>query len=147
MQTCALCHLQNINGHVNMSLVMISQDLCCMLCGHANGASMMNLCNKCSKGGAPRVFNTSFQKVPNGDWICPKHLQWKNLKLNYLCVIQMIDNIHGMSRNGPWSEMMNCNITINDGATSALAHLVHNILVNWKTSLKINMIMASQIEY
>ncbi len=40
--------------------------------------------------------------------------------------------------------MTNCNMTINNGATSALAHLVHNILVNWKTSLKINMIMASQ---
>jgi hypothetical protein len=51
LQICALCHLQNINGHVNMSLVMIPRNLCCMLCGHANGASMMNSCNKCSEGG------------------------------------------------------------------------------------------------
>lgn len=90
--------------------------------------------------GGHGVFNTSFQKVPNGDWICPKHLHWKNLKLTYLCVIQMIDHIHGMPRNGPWSEMMTCNMTINDGPTSVLAHLVHNILVNWKTSLKISIL-------
>jgi hypothetical protein len=56
LQTCALCHLQNINGHVNMSFVMIPWDLCCMLCGHANGASMMNLCNKCLRGWACGVF-------------------------------------------------------------------------------------------
>ncbi len=147
VQTCALCHLENINGHVNMSLMMIPWDLRCMLCGHANGASMMNLCNKCSKGWAHGVFNTSFQKAPNGYWICSKHLHWKNLKLTYLCVIQMIDHIHGMPRNGPWLEMMKCNMTINDGPTSALAHLVHNILVNWKTSLKISKFMASQFEY
>ncbi len=44
----AQCHLPNVDGQIDPSLVMVLAGLQCMLCGQALGVATMLICDKCS---------------------------------------------------------------------------------------------------
>ena len=50
VRNCAPCYLPNIDGTVDPSLAHVRAGLKCMLCGSAQGAATMLLCDKCSRG-------------------------------------------------------------------------------------------------
>ena len=49
-RNCASCHLPNIDGTVDPNLSVIPTNLKCMLCGRAQGAATMILCDVFSTG-------------------------------------------------------------------------------------------------
>jgi hypothetical protein len=50
VSNCAPCHLPNVDGTIDSSLVVIRVRLRCMLCGSKGGAAHMLVCDRCSKG-------------------------------------------------------------------------------------------------
>ncbi len=50
VHNCPPCHLPNVDGIVDPSLVVIWAGLKCMLCGSRGGATHMLVCDRCSRG-------------------------------------------------------------------------------------------------
>ncbi len=71
VHNCAPCHLPNVNGIVDPSLVVIWTDLRCMLCGSRGGAAHMLVCDKCSRGWHMVCMTPPMDVVPTGRWVCP----------------------------------------------------------------------------
>jgi hypothetical protein len=47
VHNCAPCHLPNVDGQMDPSLIMVLVSLQCMLCGQALGAVITLICDKC----------------------------------------------------------------------------------------------------
>ncbi len=69
---CAPCHLPNVDGIVDPSLVVIRADLRCMLCGSRGGAAHMLVCDKCPRGWHMACMIPPMDVVPIGRWVCPR---------------------------------------------------------------------------
>jgi hypothetical protein len=69
---CAPCHLPNVDGIVDPSLVVVRADLRCMLCGSKGGAAHMLVCDRCSKGWYMACMTPPMDVVPVGRWVCPR---------------------------------------------------------------------------
>jgi hypothetical protein len=50
VHNCAPCHLPNVDGQMDPSLVVVLVNLRCLLCGQALGAATMLIFDKCSQG-------------------------------------------------------------------------------------------------
>jgi len=50
VRNCVPCHLPNVNGQIDPSLVIIPIGLWCMLCGQSTRVAIMLVCDQCSRG-------------------------------------------------------------------------------------------------
>ena len=71
-RNCSPCHLPNIDGIVDPNLSMIPPSLKCMLCGRAQEAATMTLCNVFSTGWHMRCLTPPLDQIPSRQWICPR---------------------------------------------------------------------------
>jgi hypothetical protein len=71
-RNCAPCHLPHVDGTVDPSLSLIPAGLKCMLCGKAQGAATMILCDICSTGWHVNCLTPPLDQVPTGKWVCPR---------------------------------------------------------------------------
>jgi len=46
----APCHLSNVDGQIDPSLIVILVGLWCTLCGQSIGVATMLVCDRCSRG-------------------------------------------------------------------------------------------------
>jgi hypothetical protein len=72
VHNCAPCHLPNVDGTVDPSLVVIRASLRCMLCGSRTTAAHMLVCDRCSKGWHMACMTPPMDVVPVGQWVCPR---------------------------------------------------------------------------
>ena len=71
-RNCAPCHLPNIDGRVDPNLSSIPASLKCMLCGRAQGAATMILCDDCSTGWHMQCLTPPLVQIPINKWRCPR---------------------------------------------------------------------------
>jgi len=67
---CAPCHLPNVDGQMDSSLVVFLASLRCMLCGQASRVAIMLICDKCFQGGHMVCLVPPMEEVPFGKWFC-----------------------------------------------------------------------------
>ncbi len=72
VHNCAPCHLLHVDGHIDLSLVVIIVGLCYMLCRQATRATTMLICNKCSKGRHIGCLTPPLLEVLVDKWFCPR---------------------------------------------------------------------------
>jgi hypothetical protein len=72
VHNCAPCHLPNVDGRVDPSLVVIRTDLRCMLCGSRGGVAHMLVCDRCFRGWHMACMTPPMDVVPDGLWVCPR---------------------------------------------------------------------------
>jgi hypothetical protein len=72
VRNCGPCHLPNVDGTVDPSLVMIRADLTCMLCGYRGGATHMLVCDRCYRGWHMACMTPPMDVVPARRWVCPR---------------------------------------------------------------------------
>jgi hypothetical protein len=71
VHNCAPCHLPNVDGTIDPSLVIIRVGLKCMkLCGSTSGATHMLVCDRCSRGWHMVCMNPPMDVVLAGQWVC-----------------------------------------------------------------------------
>lgn len=71
-RNCAPCHLPNIDGNLDPNLSVTSINLKCMLCGRAQGAATMILCDVCSTGWHMQCLTPPLDRIPTDRWLCPR---------------------------------------------------------------------------
>ena len=71
-RNCAPCHLPNIDGTMDPNLSAVSAGLRCMLCGRAQRAATMILCDICSTGWHMQCLTPLVAQIPIGRWTCPR---------------------------------------------------------------------------
>ncbi len=72
VRNCAPCHLPNVDGTVDPSLVVVRAGLRCMLCGSKGGITHMLVCDRCSRGWHMVCMTPPMDVVPIGRWVCPR---------------------------------------------------------------------------
>jgi len=70
VHNCAPCHLPNVDGIVELSLVVVRADLKCMLRGSRGGTTHMLVCDRCFKGWHMACMTPPMDVVPAGRWVC-----------------------------------------------------------------------------
>ena len=70
------CHLPNIDGNVDPNLSVIPASLNCMLCGRAQEAATMILCDICSTGWHMRCLTPPLDQIPTRRWVFPR-CRWR----------------------------------------------------------------------
>ncbi len=60
------CHLLNVDGQINPSLVVVLVGLECMLCGQASRTAIILICDKCFQGWDMGCFMPPMEEVPIG---------------------------------------------------------------------------------
>jgi hypothetical protein len=70
VRNCAPCHLPNVDGTIDPSLVMIQACLRCMLCGSKGGVAHMLVCDKCFRGWHMVCMTPPMDVVPARWWVC-----------------------------------------------------------------------------
>ncbi len=68
MRNCAPCHLPNVNGQMDSSLIVVLNGLRCMLCGQVSKATTMLICDKFSQGWHMGCLMPPMEEMPNGKW-------------------------------------------------------------------------------
>ncbi len=66
VRNCAPCHLPNVDGIVDPSLVVIQANLRCTLCESKSGAAHMLVCDKCSRGWHMVCMTPPMDVIPAG---------------------------------------------------------------------------------
>jgi hypothetical protein len=69
---CAPCHLPNVDGIVDPSLVVVHAGLRCMLCGSRSGVAHMLVCDRCFRGWHMVCMTPPMDIVPARWWVCPR---------------------------------------------------------------------------
>jgi hypothetical protein len=75
VRNCAPCHLPNVDGTIDASLVVIRAGLRCMLCGFKGGVAHMLVCDRCYRGWHIVCMTPPMDVVPTGWWVCPRTLE------------------------------------------------------------------------
>jgi hypothetical protein len=70
VRNCAPCHLPNVDGQMDPSLVVVPAGLRCMLCGQASRAAIMLICDKCFQGWHMGCLVPPMEEMPFGKWFC-----------------------------------------------------------------------------
>ncbi len=73
VRNCAPCHLPNVDGIIDPSLVVVQVGLKCMLCGFRGGSTHMLVCDRCSRGWHMACMTPPMDVVPVGWWVCPRY--------------------------------------------------------------------------
>ena len=71
-RNCAPCHLPHIDGRIDTTIGSIPAGLRCMLCGRAQGATTMILCDQCSTGWHTQCLSPPLPHIPEDTWRCPR---------------------------------------------------------------------------
>jgi hypothetical protein len=70
---CAPCHLPNVDGIVDPSLVVVRASLKCMLCGFRGGSAHILVCDRCYRGWHMACMTPPMDVVPARWWVCPRY--------------------------------------------------------------------------
>eukprot|EP00854_Cymbomonas_tetramitiformis_P034343 gene34343-biopygen26329 len=73
VQSIAPCHLQ-VKDQYDCSAAIPSKHLACEKCMRMDGEASMLLCDTCNRGYHIWCLEPALDKVPEGDWQCPKCL-------------------------------------------------------------------------
>jgi hypothetical protein len=71
MKDCAPCHLAHIDPTIDPTLVPISDDLPCEVCGSPDDSESMLLCDNCNRGFHMQCCSPPMTVIPAGTWVCP----------------------------------------------------------------------------
>jgi hypothetical protein len=64
------CHVPNVDGQIDLSLMVVLIRFCCMLCGQYIVAIIL-ICDICSKGWHMGCLMPPLEKVLIKKWFCP----------------------------------------------------------------------------
>ncbi len=68
MHNCVSCHLPNVDGQIDPSLMVVPIGLHCVLCGQFVGVASMLMCDWWSKGWYMGCLTLHLDKVLVGKW-------------------------------------------------------------------------------
>jgi hypothetical protein len=71
VHNCASCHLPNVDGQIDPSLVVVLVSLWSTLCGQASRATTMLICDKCFWSWYMGCLMPPMKEMSIGKWFCP----------------------------------------------------------------------------
>ncbi len=70
VHNCVPCHIPNVNGQIDLSLMVVLSNLWYMLCEQFSRIATMLICYQCSQGWHMWCLMPSLKKVPISKWFC-----------------------------------------------------------------------------